>query len=165
MYFFQDYEYGVSNTNFQNQSIAIIVAYFIYDTIAMTYLGLIDKAIFGHHMIVTTGMYTMLATQLSGGEIMCCTFVSEVSNPFMLIRLILKDVGLRHTRAYEFCEYMYMSLYTYYRMIVGIFIIYGSWATGTAPYYISMMGTAIGFQSYYYMFRMVQILEQRYKDF
>ena len=121
-----------------------MLGYFIYDTIAMSMLGLLDGAILGHHMICIVGFYTTLATQISGGEIMACAFVSEISNPFMHGRQMLRDTGLRHTKAYEILESLYIFLYIYYRMIIGIFIIYGTWASGTAPYIVALMGTAIG---------------------
>jgi len=46
-------------------------------------------------------------------------FVAEVSNPSMHARIMLKHIGKRYTRSYEFAEFCYFGTFFVGRMIVG----------------------------------------------
>ena len=46
-------------------------------------------------------------------------FVAEVSNPAMHMRVMLKHIGLRYTRAYEVAEFTYFITFFIGRMIIG----------------------------------------------
>jgi hypothetical protein len=82
--------------------------YFAYDLVAMAYLGLLDKSMFIHHTICITGMSFGLFTGHSADILVSATFVSEISNPAMHVRVVLKILGLRYTKAYETSELTYM---------------------------------------------------------
>ena len=51
-------------------------------------------------------------------------FVSEVSNPAMHIRIMLRNLGKRYTRAYEVAEYTYFISFFIGRVIIGHPVIY-----------------------------------------
>ena len=156
--------YGSQNTTLQNLTLSMSLGYFLYDTLAMAYYGLIDGAMGFHHFIVCLGFYLSLWFNASGSEILAGIFISEVSNPVMHFRLIIRSFGLRHTKTYEACEVAYIILYTYNRLFKGIFLVYNTVACPVGHPIIKLVAVGLAIQSYFYVFRMVKILTTRYKE-
>mgnify|MGYP001567766370 CR=1 FL=1 len=110
---------GETNTSLEIFLVSNSCGYFLYDFIAMAYFKLLDKAMCFHHFICITGMWIALASGISGNYISAGIFISEVSNPFMHARIILKHFELRYTKAYEFSEICYIILFIFGRIIIG----------------------------------------------
>ena len=104
--------------------IYIAVGYFIYDLVAMAIYGLVDFAMFFHHMTCIVGMTYPLTYGMSANYVVRGMFVAECSNPCMHIRVILKHYGLRYTRAYEMMEISFIILYLFGRMLVGAALVW-----------------------------------------
>jgi hypothetical protein len=98
--------------------------YFIYDQLCMMVLGVLDLQMFIHHMLCIIGMLTVLYTDIGAGFAGIALFVTEVSNPPMHARVILRTIGKRYTQAYEIAEYLYFAMFFIGRMIVGHPIVY-----------------------------------------
>ena len=77
-----------------------------------------------HHGICLLGYYLVLCFGASASEIIAGVYISEVSNPFMHMRIVSRNFGYRHTKFYEACEYIYILLYIYYRLIKGMFVVW-----------------------------------------
>lgn len=75
----------------------------------MAYLGILDKSMLIHHTICVVGMSLSVITGLSANFLIAALFVSEISNPAMHIRVVLKHLGKRYTKAYETAELSYIS--------------------------------------------------------
>jgi len=114
---------GQTNTEFEKFIIANSAGYFLYDYIVMWYFGLMDKAMFIHHNICVIGMVSTLCQGISAGYLVAGLFISEVSNPVMHARLIIKHFGLRYTKAYEVSEVSYIMLFIYGRVLVGTSVV------------------------------------------
>lgn len=140
------------------------LGYFLYDTLAMAYYGLLDRAMCFHHSIVCLGIYLSLCFGASGSEILAGIFISEVSNPVMHFRLIIRSIGLRHTKAYEYSELLYIILYIYNRLFKGLFIVYGTVATPVGHPIIKLISVGVAVQSYFYVVKMVSILKNRWTE-
>ena len=87
---YEQVPYGSPNTSFQNLALTLSLGYFLYDTLAMTYYKLLDAPMLFHHTIVCLGMYLGLCFNASAAEILSGLFISEVSNPVMHFRLIIR---------------------------------------------------------------------------
>ena len=162
--FYVDLPFGSSNTELQNFTLTMSLGYFMYDTLAMGYYGLLDSPMLFHHGIVCLGMYLPLCFNASASEILAGCYISEVSNPVMHFRLIIRTIGLRHTKAYETAEYTYILLYIYFRLFRGLFIVYYTVACPVNHFVVKMISVGVAIQSYFYVFRMVQILTNRFKE-
>ena len=90
----------------------------------MAYYGLLDIQMSIHHIICIVGMSMSLANDLSANHIVLAMFVAEASNPFMHLRVVLKQYGLRYTKAYESLEFAFMAIYIYGRLLIGPFLVY-----------------------------------------
>ncbi len=84
-------------------------SYFLYDFIAMAYYGILDKSMTIHHNICIFGMTMVVLTGQSANSLVSAAFVAEISNPPMHIRMMLKHLNKRYTKAYECAELSYIS--------------------------------------------------------
>ena len=101
--------------------IYVAVGYFIYDFLCMAYYGLLDLTMVIHHMSTATGMTFGLVVGASANVIVGGMFIAEVSNPAMHFRVMLKHLGLRYSKAYETSEIIFITLYTFGRIILGCY--------------------------------------------
>jgi hypothetical protein len=85
----------------------------------MAYSGLLDTGMVIHHIMCVLGFSIMLSQGNSASCLINAVFVGEVSNPIMHVRMILKHMGLRHTKAYEVAELAYIMLFIYGRVLLG----------------------------------------------
>jgi len=161
---FENRPYGSANSDLQKFTLTISLGYFMYDTLAMTYYKLLDTPMMFHHGIVCLGVYLSLCFDASGSEILAGMFISEVSNPVMHMRLILRSFGLRHTKLYEFCEFAYIFLYVYYRLFKGIFIVYNTVSTSVGHPVVKSIAVGVAIQSYFYVYRMGSIVKNRLNE-
>ena len=89
----------------------------------MYFENILDFAMSIHHPLAIYGLYIPLYENVSGNFAMIAIFISEISNPPMHLRHMLRMRGKRYTLAYEICEIMFIFLYIYGRLVTGIPII------------------------------------------
>jgi hypothetical protein len=157
-------EYGSENVGIENFNLVMSLGYFLYDTLAMQYYGLLDSPMLFHHSICCLGFYLSVCFNASAPEILAGMYISEISNPVMHVRLIIRNLGYRHTATYEVCEYSYILLYIYYRLLKGLFIVYSTITCTVGHPLIKLIAIGMAVQSYFYVIRMVTILKSRYKE-
>lgn len=102
---------GEDNTKFEEFLLNFSGGYFSYDLIAMAYLGICDRSMLIHHLICITGIVFGLFSSSAGNILVGALFLTEISNPAMHVRVVLKHLGLRYTKAYETAELVYMRKY------------------------------------------------------
>lgn len=163
-FYFSPRECGDANTEYEKRMIYIAVGYFTYDLLCMTWYGLLDWAMLLHHNFTAFGMLLSLCSETSACLIVLGMFVAEVSNPPMHVRVMLKHLGLRYTKAYETCEISFIMLYCYSRIFCG------SWMTWRAcncqHLYIFQKITAVFLlvQTMHFVRQMVGILIKRFNE-
>uniref|UniRef100_A0A7S3CUH1 TLC domain-containing protein n=1 Tax=Strombidium rassoulzadegani TaxID=1082188 RepID=A0A7S3CUH1_9SPIT len=144
--------------------IHLSIGYFVYDFLAMTYYGLVDKTMTFHHLACIVGMAIPLGMGISGNFILQGMFIGEVSNTFMHARVILKHYGLRYTKAYELMEICFILLYIFGRMIIGPFSVYNTCICKQNPLATKLASVALTLQSVFFIFQMLSILRKRFKE-
>lgn len=102
---------GEHNNKFEEFLLIFSAGYFAYDLLVMAYFRILDMTMTIHHSICITGMTIALITGNSGDVLIACLMHTEISNPAMHIRMVLKHLGKRYTKAYETSEVTYMSKY------------------------------------------------------
>ncbi len=142
---------GEKNTNFETFLLQFSDGYFLYDLLAMAYLGILDKSMLIHHSICIGGLTGGLITKTSADILVSALFLTEISNPAMHFRVILRLLGLRYTKAYEVAEYTYMILYIFGRVGLGLPVLYRTWVCPTNHIIVKLMGTSLIAQSLYYI--------------
>jgi hypothetical protein len=117
--------------------------YFLYDLIAMIYLGICDRQMFLHHMLCISALTTGLLTCKDGGTLVSSLLLTEISNPAMHFRVILKHLGKRYTKAYETAELTYIAFYMFGRIGLGLPVLYRVWVCTTNHIIVKLMGLGI----------------------
>ena len=155
---------GDANTPFEKLTLYILCGYFTYDFLAMAYYGLLDMAMTIHHSICIFGIMGAFSINTTANYAVIGTYLGEVSNTFMHVRVILKHYGLRYTKAYETMEIMFIMLYIYARILVGPAVV---WSTVSCSHnHIIARFSSLGLlgQSLFYFMQMVSILRKRFKE-
>ena len=119
------------------------IGYFWYDLLAMGYYGLVDKAMFIHHTVSSSGMSEPFISKISMNFYIRTQFIYEVSNPFMHVRCILRHYGLRYTKAYEYSEIIFMLLYMYGRIISGTTVLLQNLYCQSNPMFMKVVNVII----------------------
>ena len=91
-------------------------------------------------------------------------FVAEVSNPAMHVRIMLRNVGKRYTRAYEVAEYTYFLTFFFGRVVIGHPVVYASVTCPALSKFSRFVSLGICAQSYLFLYRMYFILNSRIKE-
>jgi len=131
----------------------------------MAYFGLLDVAMIIHHGVVMVGYTVVLAQGNSASFLVNALYVSEVSNPIMHIRMVLKHLELRHTKAYEVSELSYILLFIYGRILLGTPVMIKTFMCVHNNMLIKMAGAGLLLQSYHYIYKMVGILKSRAREY
>ena len=119
-------ECGDPTSPFEHFCLTYSIGFFIFDTLAMAYYGLLDREMFVHHLVTTAGLSTNLITGVNGNYSVLGLFVAEISNPSMNSKNILRAIGKRYTKAYEVAEYSYFASFFFGRFMLGLPAMYWS---------------------------------------
>ena len=138
--------------------------YFTYDFVSMAFLGLLDRDMTIHHLLCISGMLYTLGLGNGSNYIVLGLFMAEVSNPAMHMRIMLKHIGLRYSRAYEVAEFCYFGLFFLGRFLLGHPSVYATLTCDkmNIPGKIVCMGVMA--QSYQFLHRMYFIVVRRFAE-
>ena len=118
-YMFIPSECGDFNSVYQRKMMCFTLSYFLYDFVIMLFEGLLDRSMLVHHSLCMLLIYVALYENLGGNIALSTFFAAEISNPSMHTKHMLRIVGMRYTKAYEFAELSFLILYIYGRMYLG----------------------------------------------
>lgn len=121
-YFFltEKIECGSLNTYFQRTVMTYSMTFFGTDIITMTLDGLADTDMVIHHILCVFGQFLPLYENIMGDYTMLALFFTEISNPLMTYRHLLRNTGRRYTIAYEICEVGFVVTYMFSRLVAMI---------------------------------------------
>lgn len=123
-----------------------------------------DKAMMLHHPLSILGLFLPLYENIQGNFVMQAIFMSELSNPMMHMRHLLRLSGRLHTKAYEFCELSFISLYVYARFIALGPIIYKTLKCQSNHILIKTACLGLFFQSMFFIGQMYTTLMRRINE-
>mmetsp|Transcript_32947 Transcript_32947/g.50382 ORF Transcript_32947/g.50382 Transcript_32947/m.50382 type:complete len:174 (-) Transcript_32947:55-576(-) len=136
----------------------------MYDFLAMAYFGLLDGAMVLHHSICIFGFTASLVTGLGANFTIMGLYVTEVSNTFMHMRVILKHYGLRYTKSYEAMEISFILLYIYGRILLAPSLTWNTSMCNSNHMFTRAASLGLFFQSVYFAVQMISILRKRFKE-
>mmetsp|Transcript_11790 Transcript_11790/g.17244 ORF Transcript_11790/g.17244 Transcript_11790/m.17244 type:complete len:241 (-) Transcript_11790:1336-2058(-) len=156
---------GDPNNEFESQVLSVSLGYFLYDTICMYKYDLYDSFIIIHHSLCLLGMSCTLIAGVGSVDIMYGLFITEISNPCMHIREVLKLANQRGTKTYLIFELSFFGFYFFGRLIIGIPIVYSivtSWRTHIIQ---RLMTFSLEVQSFIWAYQMIGISRKRYSEY
>ena len=106
--YFLHSECGLPNTRLEYLTAMNSCGYFAYDLVAMAYFGLLDRGMLLHHSMCVFGFAAAIIENTGLSFTLMGLFVAEVSNPIMHVRMVIKHLGKRYTKSYEYCEVTYI---------------------------------------------------------
>ena len=118
-----------------------------------------------HHGICIAGMYTSVHYGTSANDLLAGSFACETSNAPMHFRLIIKTLGLRYSKMYEYAEYMYFALYIYFRGYMASPVVFGICTSATTLIVVRLVAFGLLMQSYHFMIQMSSIIKNRYNEY
>ena len=149
-YFFPG-QCGDSNTSYERALLVTSIGYFIYDFLCMAWYGLLDATMILHHTVTAVGMSSALVQGVSGNLVVGGMFIAEVSNPAMHVRVMLRHLGLRYSKAYEFMEIQFILLYTFGRILMGSYQVWQVCMCPAADYFQKGAACALMLQSIFFI--------------
>jgi hypothetical protein len=91
------------------------MGYFTYDMIYAEIFGVHDLAMRFHHICVLIGGYTLYCQDKGGAIGVLCVGLTELSNPCMQIRLILKSRNEQDSTLYKIAELIFAVSFCFNR--------------------------------------------------
>ncbi len=88
-------------------------------------------------------------------------FVAEVSNPAMHVRVMLRNLGKRYTKAYEVAEYTYFVMFFFGRVLMGHPVVWNTVTCGSMNMLAKIVSLGVLAQSYQFLWRMYFIARAR----
>lgn len=87
-----------------------------------------------HHIAVVLGGTAIISAPYGGSAALSnfylvAILLTELSNPFMLLRSILKSMKLENTKAYTVIELIFVSGFIFNRSFFGIISMYNAWVS------------------------------------
>lgn len=155
---------GEINSVYQRNVMIFSVSYFAYDLIAMAAEGILDGAMILHHPLCIFGFTLPLYENISGNYAMMALFSSEISNPPMHLRHIMRLTGRRYTKAYELSEITFILLYFFGRIVIAIPIAYSNLVCPVNHMIFKLTCVGLMSQSLYFAMQMIQVLRRRYSE-
>ncbi|XP_026434894.1 transmembrane protein 136-like isoform X1 [Papaver somniferum] len=150
-------------TNLQMQTLAVTLAYMIYDLICC-FFGPghfnIDNAV--HHLVSIIGIGAGLSYQMCGSELVAALWVTEISSPFLHARELLKELGYKDTDLNLLADISFAVIFSIARMGVGPYITYIT-LSAENPLLIKIMGSGLQLVSAFWFYKIVMMV--RYKLF
>lgn len=112
--------------------------------------GIHDNAMRFHHISTISGGTALYLANKGGSTAVSklnivCVIVTELSNPFMQIRLILKARKENNTWLYKKIEEAFGMVFIFNRLVIGTFVNYNMWAANIG------IGIKIAVSSIYYV--------------
>ena len=153
---------GTPTTQLEYGILIMSSGYFSYDFLAMAYFKLLDFDMTVHHLLCIFGMMFTLHQEVGANHVVSGLFVAEISNPAMHMRILLKHIGLRYSRAYEIAEFCYFTTFFIGRMIVGHPVVYYTVTCEKMNYLGRFVSLGVLAQSYQFLYRMYFIVVRRF---
>ena len=133
--------------------------YFLYDTLSMWWLKILNfDNILHHTLVILAFTYTLVVDVGSYYNCLAC-FGGEFSNASMHIRGILRSLNMRYTKLYDVIQIIFISSYLFARIFLGHPIVYVTWACDSNPFVIKLCSAGIIIQSYYNIYKIYFVIK------
>ncbi|OMJ88185.1 hypothetical protein SteCoe_9918 [Stentor coeruleus] len=144
-------------------TLAFSLGYFTYDVIYAEIYGVHDWPMRIHHIFVLAGGICLLLQTRGGAIGPICLFLTELSNPFMQVRLILKGRRMENTRFYKLNEMIFGLVFITNRGGFGTLVNYNVHQYAL-PWLLKCMVSGVYGVSLYWIFLILNMLGKELKN-
>ncbi|GLJ40865.1 hypothetical protein SUGI_0845350 [Cryptomeria japonica] len=144
----------------QIHALAVSLSYFIYDSICCLFDSSISISNCIHHLVSVSGLGGGVIYAKCGSELIGCLWLMEISNPFMHMRELLKELGYKDSSLSLINDVCFAVVFTLARLIIGPYIVY---VTVTADNPLIIKVTSVGLQvvSIFWFFKIVKMVKYK----
>ena len=142
------YVIGSKNTDIQTMVITVSAGYFIYDFIACTlHEKFVQKQLnytnSFHHISTLSGLLVGLYTGRSAAELGLCLLMMEISNPFMHMLQLFKELKMGDSTIAKYNRYIFALIFFIARIVLGPFLCYYTVMSKDSPLLVKAGGVGI----------------------
>jgi hypothetical protein len=141
--------------------VSLSLGYFLYDLIACLWFGIWDSKLILHHILAISGFFCPFVTGTGIFSGIIGLFMAEASNFPMHFRVILKQMGLRHTKIYEMFDTMYLVIYIVARGLMCPVFCTMALLNKSTPLMVKFVFVGLTLQSWHFIFIMFSILKKK----
>ncbi|KAI5074226.1 hypothetical protein GOP47_0010187 [Adiantum capillus-veneris] len=105
-------------------TMTVSLAYFVYDFFCCLFDTTIDYSNVVHHTVSISSLAYSVFDNKCGTEIVMCLWLSELSNPFMHARELLKELGLKDTILALANDICFALVFGFARVVLGPYLVY-----------------------------------------
>lgn len=114
-----------------------------------------------HHAVSVAILGLNITSGNSAYLILGGMFIGEISNPSMHLSAMLKHLGLRYCKLYEFCEISFAFLYCTGRVFMGTYQLWKICSCESSHIILKLSTTALAVQSYFFVYNMIPLMKDR----
>ncbi|XP_017981266.1 PREDICTED: transmembrane protein 136 isoform X1 [Theobroma cacao] len=141
----------------QRQTLAVTVAYLIYDLICGLFEERVSLDNTVHHLVSIVGIGAGLAYQKCGSEQVAALFITEISSPFLHARELLKELGYRDTDLNLAADITFAVIFSLARMVGGPYLTFVTLSANN-PILIKAMGLGLQLVSTFWFYKIVKMV-------
>lgn len=144
----EGYVIGSENTEVQTMVITVSAGYFIYDFIAcILHEKFVQQHInytnSFHHISTLSGLLVGLYTRRSAAELGLCLLMMEISNPFMHMIQLFKELKMGDSTVAKYNRYIFALIFFIARIVLGPFLCYYTVVSEDSPLLVKAGGVGI----------------------
>ncbi|CAK9178486.1 unnamed protein product [Ilex paraguariensis] len=141
----------------QMQTLAVTLAYLIYDLICSLFDKNVklDNSI--HHLVSIVGIGAGLAYERCGSEMVAALWITEISSPFLHLRELLKELGYKDTDVNLAADISFAGIFTFARMIGGPYLAYVTLYANN-PFLIKAMALGLQLVSAFWFYKIARMV-------
>ncbi|XWS21023.1 hypothetical protein CRYUN_Cryun30bG0019400 [Craigia yunnanensis] len=144
----------------QMQTLAVTVAYLIYDLICCLFDERFSLDNTVHHLVSIVGLGAGLVYQKCGSEQVTALFITEISNPFLHARELLKELGYRDTDLNLAADITFAVIFSIARMVGGPYLTFVT-LTANNPILIKAMALGLQLVSAFWFYKIVKMVKYK----
>lgn len=142
------------------QTLAVSVAYLIYDLICCLFDEHVNIDNTIHHLVSIVGLGAGLAYQKCGSEMVAALWITEISSPFLHLRELLKEIGYKDTDLNLVADILFAAVFTFARMIGGPCLAYLT-LSASNPILIKAMALGLQLVSAFWFFKIARMVKYK----
>ncbi|XP_022772707.1 transmembrane protein 136-like isoform X2 [Durio zibethinus] len=144
----------------QRQTLAVTIAYLIYDLICCLFGERVSLDNTVHHLVSIVGLGAGLVYQKCGSEQVAALFITEISSPFLHARELLKELGYRDTDLNLAADITFAVIFSTARMVGGPYLTFVT-LTANNPILIKAMALGLQFVSAFWFYKIVKMVKYK----
>ncbi|PIA55860.1 hypothetical protein AQUCO_00700289v1 [Aquilegia coerulea] len=151
---------AAKSSHWQMSTLAVTLAYLIYDLICCLFDKQVDISNAVHHLVSIIGLGAGLFYEICGSEMVAALWITEISSPFLHMRELLKELGYKDTDANLAADFAFAVIFSLARMIGGPYLAYVT-VTADNPILIKAMALGLLAVSVFWFYKIARMV--RYK--